>query len=405
MIRRRHQAFQRAHDLLVTLQKAKPALLGSEPIRPHQLEPLLLLQALLIKEITRTERKIRRSKSFLKQVESEAEGEAVNLIEERIEQYRHLAYSWRCFGDAIAFLFLEKFSLKQTYFNTTNSNVKQGAGFIGDKTGFVGEWSALNVLLKNGIPALLTDLTNTIRHGDICTLFGPDPNLIEIKLGKIDSRGRRQKKSIEELAKFFETDSADKLRGFDNLRRVEHLTEEVVYADVMNDCIAAAEKSGTAQRSPETGLHYMAFKENSDVENAFDGLRLIEPIVFQLNEAKANRSWSPYYPFTLSITHGDTLYDFIWDSIYLVVIYDRSSLRELSKLEGYDITFEDPDSDLAFSITRLADGATVGVGRHMFHRIAFDFSSPAWLFRTAVEKMDYIDTNGAAGAAIAETDL
>jgi hypothetical protein len=41
------------------------------------------------------------------------------------------------------------------------------------------------------VPALLVDLTNTIRHGDICLMGESDPCLIEMKASKnLDSRGK-----------------------------------------------------------------------------------------------------------------------------------------------------------------------------------------------------------------------
>jgi hypothetical protein len=71
--------------------------------------------------------------------------------------------------------------------------------------------------LAAGIPCLLADLTNTIRHGDVCFMVGADPRLVEVKTGrKLDRRGRRQIKSIEQLQRFFETDHASGLRETPN---------------------------------------------------------------------------------------------------------------------------------------------------------------------------------------------
>ena len=42
----------------------------------------------------------------------------------------------------------------------------------------------LDSALKHNVPALLVDLTNTIRHGDVCLMGESDPYLIEAKASK-----------------------------------------------------------------------------------------------------------------------------------------------------------------------------------------------------------------------------
>ncbi|WP_210168403.1 hypothetical protein [Afipia sp. Root123D2] len=355
----------------------------------QQLQPLKSLQKLLIKEITRAERKIRRSKSILRTCDTAQAQEASTALQERIEQYRHLAYTWRCFGDAIAFLFMDKFALKQTLFNTHNVNAKQDAGFIADKEGLSKEWSIMENLLDKGIPALLTDITNTIRHGDVCIMIGPDPHLIEIKSGKFDGRGRRQRNSIRELLNFFETDEAEGLRGFEKIRRITHDTSEVVYVDAMNDCIREAMRSGTAWRSPEEGLYYVAITAGDvSIENILVELGVTQPMAFSLNEVKARRAWSPYSPFTLSIRNCRALFGFIWGEIYIAVFYEPDALQRLAECRGYKLEFQPSESEIAFELTRLGDGRQIRVASQMFFRLAFDFTSPAWILCVAIENLN-----------------
>ncbi|WP_400768693.1 hypothetical protein [Methylosinus sporium] len=355
---------------------------------PRQLQALKSLQKLLIKEIVRAERKIRRSKFILKTLESVAP-EKIAQLNDRIEGYRHVAYIWRCFGDAIAFLFMDKFALKQTFFNTHNSNAKQDAGFLADKEGLCGEWMVMEEFLAKGIPALLSDLTNTIRHGDVCVMIGPDPHLIEVKTGTVDRRGRRQKNSIRQLTTFFKTDEAEGLRGLGKVRRVVHSDRESVYLDSLNECIRIAMKNGAAWRSPENGLYYIAISDGPiGFDEVFAELKLTRPAVFFLNEFKARRSWSPYYPFTLSICDREALFRFIWGDICLVVIYDLDVLRRLAESEGVKIDFQPPGSECAFELTRTGDEGRIGLGSLMFSRLAFDFTSPAWLLREAIGHYD-----------------
>ena len=62
-----------------------------------------------------------------------------SYFQNRIERVRDLAYVWRCFGDAIAFLYMDKYALKHTYFNTENVNPKGNAGFLSGKDGLFHE--------------------------------------------------------------------------------------------------------------------------------------------------------------------------------------------------------------------------------------------------------------------------
>jgi hypothetical protein len=152
-----------------------------------------------------------------------------------------LAFVWRTFGDAIAFLYMDKFAIKQTFYSIHSTAPQQSAGFLSDKIGLVMEVAAVEEALKRGIPALLTDITNTIRHGDICLLIGPDPMLIEIKTSKkLDRRGRRQRDELRELEAFFRSDKTDRLRGMGPARRVAVDSEEITYIDEMEACIAEA---------------------------------------------------------------------------------------------------------------------------------------------------------------------
>ena len=79
---------------------------------------------------------------------------------------------------------MDKFALKHTLYSTENTNPKQDAGFIAGKEGLSNELAVIDDALEHNVPALLVDLTNTIRHGDICLMGAADPYLIEVKASK-----------------------------------------------------------------------------------------------------------------------------------------------------------------------------------------------------------------------------
>lgn len=268
----------------------------------NDLNALVELQKLLLSEIIRAEIKIRELKSTRTLLQdahnvSAKQKKRIQYLTNRIEGYRQLNYIWRSFGDAVAFLYLDKFALKQTYFNTANPYPKQGAGFIAGKGGLESEITMLENALAADVPAVLVDLTNSIRHGDICLLGEADPYLIEVKsTGKINNqRGRRQARSIRQLHEFFESDYSEQLRGFSEVRRASTGIEEQTYEDEINRCIEKAFATGEGMVSPEESVYYVALTDTTTpLDMIFSKLNIQEPWVFILNMYKSNRSWSPY---------------------------------------------------------------------------------------------------------------
>ncbi|PSJ51010.1 hypothetical protein [Pseudaminobacter soli (ex Li et al. 2025)] len=388
-IKTRQMSFERAHGLLEELRSLRATMgNGTLPTR-GTLQPLWLLQRLLVKEITRAERKIRRIKSILRSISEEEASERVASLLAQIEGYRHLAYMWRSFGDAVAFLFMDKFALKQVFYNTQNRNAKQDAGFLSDKSGFAGEWKEVERWIGQGVPALLTDLTNTIRHGDVCVMTGPDPVLIEVKLGKLDGRGREQRNSIRQLTEFFEADTTNGLRGLGEIRWTAHQTPEVSYADAMEVTIIAALKTGAAASSPESGLWYLAVAdEKVDINAWIEGLGLRRPVAYLLNETKSARSWAPYTPFILSFRDHSAVFRFIWGDVLVFVVYDLEELLSASAQRSLEIDLFSREEESAFELREPGSGQNIRLTWQMFDRLALEFTSPIWLLSAAIERID-----------------
>jgi hypothetical protein len=257
MLGYRRKSFAAAHKLLSELRT-----------NLEEISPLLPLQRLLIKEITSAERQIRSLKQELSL--QSAFRKSDTYIQNRIERLRLLTFIWRSFGDAIAFLYMDKFALKQTRYNIHNMNPRQDAGFLSDKKGLQGELTFRETLLARGIPSVLVDITNTIRHGDVCLMLGPDPQLIEVKTSaQMDRRGRKQVAGIRTLQDFLKRDYAQSFRGLPEIRRVEHHSPERRYL----------------------GLFYVAMKTNSkkSIPEIFSSIKVSHPWVFSLNEFKTKR--------------------------------------------------------------------------------------------------------------------
>ena len=286
---------------------------------------------------------------------------------------------------------MDRFALKQTFYSTKHSREKQSAGFLLDKVGLATEIAYLEFALESNIPALLVDLTDTIRHGDVCLMGEPDPFLIEVKAGsEVDRRGRRQKRNLDKLREFFENDRAEGLRGAAGIRRVAPSTPGRDYVEELNGCIAEAIKNGHAVRSPEVGLYYIVMtsmmpSDGPEIGEILDRLKLRKSWSVSLNEFKIERNWAPYYPFILSIADKDHLWAFIRGDVYILVVIEQDRLCQIAREKGYEATLDIDGEPSGLAVKNPVDGRGVGVSSHFLARIAFEFLSPEWVVTTAIE--------------------
>lgn len=350
------------------------------------------LQKLLLREIIRAEENIRELKTELRTIRGtpdSATAKRSSYLENRIEGFRQCAYIWRCFGDAVAFLYMDRFALKQSFYSTENTNAKQDAGFIAGNEGLANELVLLDSALKNNVPALLVDLTNTIRHGDICLMGESDPYLIEVKASKkLDRRGKKQKRNLGKLHTFYETDKAEGLRGFPELRRQAVEMPERTHVDQINECIVEAIKDGYAVRQPERGLHYIVMTQDGPgPKQVMGSLELNAPWVFFLNQAKSDRTWAPYLPFTLTIEGKDHLWDFIRGNLFIIVLVEFDSLCQIALDQGYEAKVDLDDELYPLRVEVPGGDGMAGISEHILTRIGLEFMSPEWVVLSSIETL------------------
>jgi hypothetical protein len=379
MLGYRKKSFRRAHGMLSTLRADL-----------EDLDTLKSLQQLLLGEIARAERKIRLLKSELKSIAHSGGAKAAkrsSVLNARINRVRQCAYVWRCFGDAVAFTYMDKFALKQVYYSVDKPSAKQDAGFISDKSGLANEIAMLHLALQNNVPALLADLTNTIRHGDVCLMGAFDPYLIEVKTSKkLNSRGKRQKKNLEKLHSFLESDQAKGLRGLADVRRQALEIPERTYTAELNACIADAIKNGYATRSPERGLFYVIMTtERSHVQDAFQSVSIREPWTFDLNDFKNERAWAHYLPFTVSIEGRDHLWAFIRGEIYILVLVELDTLRQIAVENGCAARIDRDSADGLLHITVPGVDFNASISSQFLGRIGMEFISPEWAVLASID--------------------
>lgn len=361
---------------------------------PDQLAVVHELQRLLIRQIVRGERRIRRlkrarhrlsalkSRRRLDKKDASAVKGLVKRIDNLIYEIRHLLFLWRCFGDGIASVYQSKYSLKHLFYDG-DYNVKQDAGFLSDKAGFRQEYRVFRLGIRMGVPVVISDLTNMIRHGDVCGLAGEDPLPIEMKSSKNrNARTDRQIEQLQVLAEFFANDGAENFRGVLNTKRIEIRHPEVTYESELNECLTRAAACGFATISPESGLRYIAiskdiFAAEPELLDAELSVHANPSTLCVLLTPDIN--WLPAYPFTLSLNAANSVL-FMQETIYIVVLIDLLVLKACFEDRGIHATMlmdgahavqicVDP-SDLMKGAMRLSE--------QLFLRIACEFQSLRW---------------------------
>lgn len=367
---------------------------------------LIDLQLNILKQILNTEKRISSKKNKLKRLKVELHKsrlpkESSNKVKEkitktnnRIKEYEFLLYVWRCFGDGIAFKYISKWNLKRLMYEVGSPDVKQDSGFLTGKKGIKNELSLLLSAADHGVPALLCDLTNTIRHGDVCLLGAADPHVIEAKSSKnSNKRVERQISAIKKIHDYLESDEGD-IGGSPGMKRVEFELDEVHFNDVINETIDRSLHGKSNRKNPENGLYYIVrnLSYSIDYDELFAGIE--EPIFFMLNQSKNEQTWGNYYPFTLSLKSPEALYAFLKGDIYIIVVIDGVVLRQYAKNIGYDIEFiMDGTSGFCFlkEIEGIDEPLRVIASDHFFGRISHEFLSMKWFIDSQQQNLSEIE--------------
>ncbi|WP_411836010.1 hypothetical protein ACLBNB_02895 [Pseudomonas chlororaphis subsp. aurantiaca] len=359
---------------------------------PERLDLLLELQRFLLRRIMSCEKRISRlqrgrgrisqrvSKGRLDKAQSQRLKRLISDIDDRVCDIRDLMFTWRCFGDGIAATYQSKYALKHLFYDESY-NIKQSAGNISGKSGLRLEYKVLRRGILSGIPVVLSDLTNIIRHGDTCFLDGEDPLSIELKSSsKLSKRARRQIEQLCELSNFYVNDGAEEFRGNANVQREALISEEINYLDELNSCMDQAMHDGIATISPEIGVRYIAVRHDKPVEEKL--CAFLDEFASKTTHCiflAPDERWLPLYPFTLSMSPENSIL-FVQQIIGLMVLIDTSVLKSLFLEKGVhaiclmDGTYSlqicvDPE-DLTKGVFRLS--------RQIYSRIAYEFQSLRW---------------------------
>ena len=309
---------------------------------------------------------------------------------ERMEEQKGLLVVLRSIGDCIAFIYGDRWDLKQMV-------LKGEPGFLTGKSGTRLERKILREAFAAGATVVMNDLTHTLRFGDI-TLFRPDlwPDggspfvWIEVKSGRGGDASRmlRQKAASEHIRNYLATDRREADGGL--YQRVELLNEPVYHFEVATRLMSTLPRAGWLLEELEPGLHYVLIdgeRKQEGYEEIF-GSVLKQSRSFLLNVNEMKRVQRGYYPFPLSISDPEALYRFLNGEFVMFVAVDldqvnrqlsgRSATVSASDLEGYPwkVSLDGPDIPV-----ELRESF---VGLHPIGRLAAEFISLTWLVENLV---------------------
>jgi hypothetical protein len=383
---------------------------------PERLDNVLALQRMLIRRIVQCEKRVsrlRRARGRAKRTmathrlpkeRAKRLRAGIGAIDDRIKEVRHLMFLWRCFGDGIASVYQSQQALKHLLYDGQHY-IKQDAGTISGKAGFRVEYRVMCTGIRLGVPVVLCDLTNIIRHGDVCALAGPDPFPMELKSSRMSgARAQRQHNQLRELHDFYANDGAPSFRGIINFRRIALKVERAVHRQDINTCVSRAMEDGVASVAPEPGLRYIAWRDGTGMSD-----RLIakvaeyhrpQTLVVQLTPES---NWLPAYPFTLSLSAAHA-WCFMQELVGIVVLIDFAVVKSLFSSKGMH-TIAVMDGDHALQICYDPADLMKGVYRcneQRFLRVACEFES---LTSFVDETMHLIENLGSTSGEIGPESL
>lgn len=388
MIARRKKAFYRLVGLLREVES-----------NLDNIAAVKTLNLALLKEITRDERHIARHKAAINETTRSLKADRpskenaaalrakIRRVRGYVKQYQDQIYIWKSIGDGLAYAYISSFNIKHTFFETDSAGVKPTAGVINGKEGLRQELILLKSALDHGVPAVLCDITNIIRYGDVCLLGAADPFPIEVKSQIwLNQRGLRQKAKMEALHGFLKNDYAEGFRGVPEVRRVEMTVPFHDCVDAMNACVTNAIKDGHCVLCPERGLTYIAMTDGA-VDETIGALNLQFQVVSHLNMDKTEKTWAPYRSFVNTIYDIDALYEFVTGNLSIFVCVDAAYLCQQIVVPGWTVSVVD-DPDIAIIASEKQGRGRMAVSRQMMGRLIYEFVSLEWFAAHERDAMD-----------------
>jgi hypothetical protein len=188
-----------------------------------------------------------------------------------------------------------------------------------------------------------------------------------------------------------ENEVGDNIRGAPKLHRVVTPVEERNYTSSLCPLIQVALEHGAHSIVPERGIRYTAYNTGKKFDYGLIVEGMEKPGIALLNTAKNECSWSIYYPFTLSISDPQLLYEFVRGRVFIVVATDFATFEKSANERGFGFELLN-DSDYAVELVELnphnSEPLTVRISRGFFARISFEFLSWEWVLDNELANID-----------------
>lgn len=329
-------------------------------------------------------------------LDAESEIRCAKKLSVSPKEWQYIRYNFMCLGDCLAFLYIDRFSLKQTYFDVNTTMPKQGGGFILDKAGHKEEMFLLESAIAHNVPAVLCDITNVLRYGDICLLGGGDPVPIEVKSSKIkDRRGKRQKGKLQKLANFLESDRAHNFRGLPGTTIRTNISQPPeLYTAELQSAVEKALSVGSTSFDVNECLRVIVItEENQNYEELFGEIKSSRVLANSVNEIKTHMQWGCYYPYALSFSNPRFYEGFVRGEIHIFTFLDIEAFEKKLSAKGVSLAVEATEHDISclMQFPKLPNGdqgPVFIIGEHMMCRIWTDFISPSWIVNNSIASVE-----------------
>jgi hypothetical protein len=380
-------------------------LVSKDPV--GQAELCLKIQETLVRKISYAENRIRKLKYEMGQTKMRLKARpgldkataaktkfAIDRYHSRIHEYRNLISVFKSIGDALAFVYLDKWDIKPMAF-------KEGPGFISGKAGGRWEHRILRQVFKHGQVAILNDLTHCLRHADITLVTCGIPRLVEAKSGKNrNQRTTRQREAANKVQAYLLNDQvADLYQSRMEMRRIELEVPERDHRSEVNALIRDTYEGTRKLSQVEDGLFYFvetaASASTSDLKSElFDAVGGIssDMILFFINAYKHDNI--AYYPYVLSFEDPQALFDFYSGNLFILVLVDRGVMTRRVASQNLTLRFlgnsEWADGDWMIEVKHAdqdeEDAGYMCVSGHFFRRVACEFLSLDWFLEELIHR-------------------
>jgi hypothetical protein len=309
--------------------------------------------------------------------------EAIASHVEAVEAEERLIDIFRDVGDGLAFTYIDKWDIKPMAF-------KASPGFLSGKDGLSAELAIVSRAFDLGGIAILNDLTNCLRYGDVTVIRDGALAIVEAKSGRnLNQRGQRQLAANDKIREYLQTDRIVGLYGFDHeCHRIDIAHPEVTHAPLLQAIIDEAFERGSCYCQVEPGLHYMV-DTDADIEGFTHACEAINGQGYVCIVNMLKRANTAYYPFTLSIANPNHLYAFYNGEFGITIVVELDYVSRYFKSRGFTVSFhhENPwfltvDKDE----TSAEEPSGLKISAHMWNRIFAEFVSLAWLLSEIASK-------------------